>query len=89
MKQFLIRCLADVVLVVGVFVLPWWLWIFLAIASVAFINRHYELVVCGILADAAYGGHLDNPHFFLSAICVVLVGLSIVLKPRLKFYTSV
>lgn len=89
MKQFLIRCVADVVLVIGVLVLPWWLWVFLAIASVALINRHYELVLCGLLGDAAYSGYIDKPHFFLSILCVVLVGLSIVLKPRLKFYTSV
>ncbi len=90
MKKTLLRIGADILLVAGLFLFPWWVWLVLAFASVATIDRHYELVVLGVLADAAYrgGSSLMGGHFFFLAATTFFVVISVILKPRLKFYTS-
>ena len=90
MKHIAIRIAADIALVLGLFLFPWWLWAFCALVSVAAINRHYELVIWGIVADAVYAGDSSFilGRFFFLGLSTLLVLLSIVLKPRLKFYTN-
>lgn len=87
MKHTLIRIVVDLVLLAAIFIVPWWLWIMLCIVSAAFIDQHYEIVVIGFLADAASGsGGASGTQFFFFGSALVLVALSIILKPRLSFF---
>lgn len=90
MKQIFFRITCDIGLLLILFLLPWWLFLLACIAAVLFINRHYELIGLGFLADAAYAGGTGGAgtHFFFFATTTALVLLSIILKPRLMFYSN-
>ena len=87
MKHTIIRIVVGLVLLAAIFIVPWWLWIALCIVSVAFVHQQYEIIVLGFLADAASGsGGGSGTQFFFFGSALVLVALSIILKPRLSFF---
>ncbi len=89
MKTPAFRIALDVVLLVAIFILPWWLWLVCAAVSVFVINRQYEIIPIAFLADAAYtGGRVtegDFGFFFLASVAVLLI-IAILLRPRLNLY---
>lgn len=87
-KTFIIRIVSDIILVSAAMMFPWWIFIPLSIAAAFLIDRHYELVLIGFLADAAFGTGAGgaSAHFFFLAATVIIVLASIILKPRLMFY---
>jgi len=54
------RILIDLFLFALLFLLPWWLWLIFAAVSVFIIDRQYEIIVLGFIADAAYGAPSSN-----------------------------
>lgn len=90
MKHTIIRIVVDLLLLSAIFIVPWWLWCVFCLVAVAFIDHHYEIIVIGFLADAALGSGMGgaSTNFFFFATTLVLVALSIVLKPRLAFFSS-
>lgn len=90
MKHTIIRIVVGLVLLAAIFIVPWWLWIALCIVSVAFVHQQYEIIILGFLADAASGSGVgaSDTHFFFFGSALVLVALSIILKPRLSFFAT-
>ncbi len=86
-RQISIRIIADIVLVVCIFVAPFWLTAFLAILSALFFARYYEIIFFGLLLDALYlpefSGVSIAPMTF-SAIAVYIV--TVFIKPRLRAF---
>lgn len=83
------RLFMDLVLLVSLFVMPWWLTLLAAITFVFFFEYYIEALLIALLIDTMYGfGNtmvtgLRVPAFS-SAVLVYLV--SVPLKRRLIFY---
>lgn len=98
MKHFFIRILSSLILLIALFLVPWWLWLILCAISAFVFPYQYELLVLGFIADSAYGipgsaqtsgifSMLTSQFLFLSIITVLLI-VAIILKPQIKFYTK-
>lgn len=86
MKAYIIRIVIDIILLLAVFILPWWLWLVCVALSVFIINRQYEVIGIAFLADAAYSaGTVDFKILFLGVSTALLI-ISILLRPRLNIY---
>lgn len=90
MKNIFPRIIFDAILFIGVFVLPWWLWLVLVVISVFLINFQYEVIFFGFLADSVFGGGVIGSgfHFMFLGSTIFILLVSIFLKPRLKFYEN-
>ena len=87
--QIFYRIIADLLILVFIFVAPWWLLILAIIAAIFFFQNFYESFIFAILLDGFYGvpdiSFFGTNAFFTATIGVIFF-LSIFLKPRLKFY---
>jgi len=53
-KQFLVRSLYAVALSIGVFFLPLWMTVVIALGGVFLFDSYYEVMVAGLLIDLLY-----------------------------------
>lgn len=83
-----IRIIADVILVISVFLWPWWVSSILCIAAIFYFRDFYEALIFGLFMDSVYSlpEYAWGFLFTLSAALVFIVSFS--LKKRLKFYDS-
>jgi len=90
MNHIFPRIIFDIILFIGVFILPWWLWFILVVASIFLINFQYEVILFGFVADSVFGGGIvgKNFHFMFLGFVMFVLLLSLFLKPRLKFYEN-
>ena len=83
------RIIVDLILLLAIFIMPWWLSLLLIIAAIFYFNTFYESVIFAILLDGFYGipglTFYGINAFFTTVIGVIFI-LLIFLKPRLKFY---
>lgn len=83
-----IRSIADIVLLLAVFFLPWWAVLFLAIALFFAFERFIELFLAAFLLDLLYSAELSRFggfEFMLSLGVVLLYGALSFLKKRMRF----
>lgn len=79
------RAIVDIVLLLSIFILPWWLGLLIAIAGIFMFKNFYEFIFWGMVIYVTYG--YDGGHLLLSDfwVPVVLVVLFIIVQ-RLKKY---
>ena len=82
------RILADALLVLAFFWLPWWYSVILAVALFFFFTDFVELLCLGVAIDLLYGGagifgKLFSP-FFMSIAGVIIYSILILVKRRLR-----
>lgn len=71
------RVFFDILLLVGVFLAPWWVLFILSFFGMAYFNRYYESIVAGILFDLLYNlpvqiaGIFAFQYFFGAAFLVL------------------
>jgi hypothetical protein len=83
------RLLIDIFLVILVFVFPWWIAFFLAVALLFVYRAYYEIILIGLIADALHGSATPFWGGFelvitLASVCLCIAAIFI--KKRLKFY---
>lgn len=89
-KGIVLRLLADLVVFGSAVLLPWYIFIAVALVCVFYFERYYEIILAGFIIDALFG--VDRPilegwrlAFTLFGTIVFLV--AVFLKMRLKFYS--
>jgi hypothetical protein len=84
------RILADIVLLVSVFIFPWWFVLMLGTVMLFIFPDFYEILFLGIVLDSLYNAPIARYHhveFVVTLITVFLFILAEVLKRRLRFYS--
>lgn len=82
------RALCDIALVLGAFLLPWWLILAFSIAFFFAFEDFYEFLLAAFLMDLLYGApeaRFLHMRFALSAGAVLLAFLLSFLKGRVRF----
>ncbi|MFC1720851.1 hypothetical protein ACFL0K_01210 [Patescibacteria group bacterium] len=81
------RIIADLILLLSVLFMPWWLTVILAFVLVFYFKSYYEFIIAGVLTDALYG----VPQDWLFDLTLMYTSFSIVififiqwLKTRLR-----
>ncbi len=78
------RFLLELVLLLAIVFLPWWVSVAYAVFLLFYFKIFYEIVVFGLLIDLLYGkGDYQFAIFFFG-----LLILSALIKPRLKLYSK-
>ena|SRR3989344_1211589 len=87
-RQIGIRITADAILLVCVYIAPFWFIAILAIIFAFYFTGYYEIIFFGIVADALYlpdFSHIPLMSVTLAAIIAYMIVLFI--KPRLRVYS--
>lgn len=70
------RLICTIILIIGVFVLPWWSTLFLGVYATIHFQWYYEIILIAFLFDTFYGPHsfIEFPYFgTLVAIALLLI----------------
>ena len=82
------RFSVDLLLILSVFLLPWWLTLLFACLFFFVFDRFVELFALALLIDLLYGyqtPHFGNSAFMLSLLAVPLYALLSVVRHRMRF----
>lgn len=84
--MLLVRIIANSIIFLSIFLLPWWVATVFLLVAVFYFNTYYEVLLWAVLLDGLYVSpeHLFGVTFLLYASVVFLVSFPI--KRRLKFY---
>lgn len=55
LKSIIFRIFCDIVLILSLFYLPWWLVAAMGVALLFYFKNFYEIIIIGVLADMVYG----------------------------------
>lgn len=83
------RLIADIFMLVGAFLLPWWLMLVALALCIFFFREYYEGFALGIIIDSLYNAPvplLYHFQFFLTLLVVILFVIAEYAKRRLTFY---
>ena len=85
------RLLADIVLVLAVFLLPWWFSALLAVAALLYFETFFEIIFLGLMVDALY--RITAPGFWhveltATVFATVFFIVSLYAKKRLAFFSK-
>lgn len=83
------RIIIDVILLVSVFVFPWWLSFFGAVVLMLFFEKFIELIAVGFILDSLYGfphGGFFGFQYFLTTVMIFLFFIFRFLKSKMIFY---
>lgn len=73
------RVIFDIILLITVFVLPWWISVLLILIGIFVFNNFYEFLVANVIVYSLYsipGTRLiSSPVFFCLIIIVVYIGI--------------
>jgi len=69
------RIILDIILLLSVLFLPWWITIILALALVFYFKLYYEFIIAAVLTDMLYG----VPKAWLFDLAIMYTTFSIVL----------
>lgn len=81
------RIACNIALILCVLYLPWWIGVLVALVSAFLVDRFFELVLYGMLADVLYGSSFSLNGFshigvvYTSLVCAV----SLVIRKRLSW----
>lgn len=83
----ILRIIVSMLLLVSIFILPYWLYLIFMLAAIVYFDFFWEAVVLGFIVDTVYATGLKGviesfPVIAVSA--VVLVILSIQLRDRFR-----
>ncbi|MBP9771617.1 MAG: hypothetical protein KBD16_01700 [Candidatus Pacebacteria bacterium] len=78
------RALITVILIIGVFIAPWWVMIFALLASVVLYRRFFLALIPAIVMDLMHGGaHLIAEPF---SSATLIIGIVIILLIWIENY---
>jgi hypothetical protein len=69
------RLTSVILLLLAVFLLPWWLWLFLAVGFIFFIDKFYEIIPIFFLSDLVFA--LPEARFGGVVFVTTLAGIAI------------
>lgn len=67
------RVIWGVLMIVSVFILPWWIVFLLCLASLFYFERFYEVIIIALIADVIYGSYLYFGYPYLITLTSVLI----------------
>jgi len=82
------RILYSSVVIMFVFIFPWWVSIVFALAGAFYFKLYIELIVVGVIIDSIYGNILfdDKIAFVFTLVTSILLGFISFLKSRMTAY---
>ncbi len=80
------RILIDIILLVGMIILPWWVTLLLALFFSFQFESYYEMIAVGLFLDAQLGFAASGFHFIFIAIFFLGFVLSYFLREKMIFY---
>ena len=83
------RILTDIVLILSVYIFPWWFVLIMAVIALAVFDTFYEILFLGIILDSLYNAPIARYHHVEFVVTLITVFLFIgaeILKRRLRFY---
>jgi hypothetical protein len=85
----MLRFIVNSILILSVFIFPWWVSGLLGLCALFYFHTFYEIVVLGLIIDSLYNAKV--PHFlefqFVVTIASILVlCISLYIKERIRFY---
>jgi len=86
-KTFLLRIGADVLLLISIFFLPWWISLGLAAIFVFYFAWYYEILCAGFFIDSLYGSGIETFHGFVfvaTLFGILLLLISLYVKSRIR-----
>ena len=83
MKQ---RLLANSLILISFFLLPWWFAALFAFASLFLIKNFWEIILWGFLFDVFYGihTHTNSTFYWGTVIALILYLISIPIRKRIS-----
>ena len=76
------RVLFDILLLISVLMLPWWLSVVLALGGIFVFKNFYEFIVAGVIMYSLYAipgtGFLSSPFWFPFLIGVLYIAIQII-----------
>jgi hypothetical protein len=66
------RALFGIILILSVFILPWWTAFLLSILGLFYFDNLYEVIVVGLAIDVLYGVHFEFFGFDLFFTLILL-----------------
>jgi len=87
-KGLILRIITDLALVVSIFVLPWWLSLFFALACLFIFNNYFEVLVAGYILDILYGTNLYRTNMMFTFIATLALAASFFAKRNLSMYSQ-
>ena len=73
------RIIFDLILLIVVITLPWWISVILAFAGLFYFEKFYEVIFVGLFIDSIYGSSVVFPDFpYLITTISALVTLFVV-----------
>lgn len=85
------RVIFDVLFIIFIFILPWWVGVILALVGVFLFNKFYEFIVSLVILYSLYmiEGATKTSSIIFSAILINVIYFGIqILKNRISFYKS-
>ena len=83
------RILADIFLLISVFIFPWWLVLFLGALGLFLFRSFYEMLFLGVIIDSFYNAPIAPFHGFQFVAMLLSVFLFVTaqtLKRHMRFY---
>ncbi|MSR73039.1 hypothetical protein EXS61_00300 [Candidatus Parcubacteria bacterium] len=81
-----LRIFVDIVILIGIFLFPAWIFIILSLIGVFYFHRYYEILLVGLMVDSLYNSHILFSGFFYTITSILIFLISFEIKKRLKFY---
>lgn len=81
-----LRIFVDIVILIGIFLFPAWIFIILSLIGVFYFHRYYEILFVGLMVDSLYNSHILFSGFFYTITSILIFLISFEIKKRLKFY---
>jgi hypothetical protein len=85
------RIFVDILLILSLFIFPWWLVLILATIALFIFPAFYEILFLGVLMDSLYNAPIARFHqveFVVTLVTAFLFVIAEILKRRLRFYTQ-
>ena len=81
------RLVFNILIILSILFMPWWIGAIVAILGCSFVDRFYEVIVYGILADAFYGTKFGYHGFqYMATLSAVVIFAAVsTIKKRLAW----
>lgn len=71
------RVIFDIILILSVFIMPWWVSALLALGGIFVFKQFYEFIIAGIIMYSLYaipeGNRMSSPFWFSLSISLIYI----------------